>query len=29
LVLLGWVVCVMAFEWRRIIGGLGVGVGGR
>jgi hypothetical protein len=26
LVLLGWVVCVTAFEWRRIIGGLGVGV---
>ncbi len=28
LVMLGWVVCVTAFEWRRIIGGLGVGVGG-
>ncbi len=28
LVLLGWVVCVTAFEWRRIIGGLGVGVDG-
>ncbi len=28
LVLLGWVVFVRAFEWRRIIGGLGGGVGG-
>jgi len=27
LVLLGWVVYVTAFEWRRIIGGLEVGVG--
>ncbi len=26
-VLLGWVACVMAFERRRIVGGLGVGVG--
>ncbi len=26
LVLLGWVVYMTAFEWRRIIGGLGVGL---